>query len=112
MAPFRPESVSRHPRLLQGAGTPRLELVAGGLRAVSHRGDNNVNMVGPGIDGMKHPVAELTMPSDRAFHQTSMLVRKRELILFHPRSRHFDQERIEGLNFGLGLAAPASVITR
>ena len=52
-APFRPESASRRARLLQGAGTPRLELVAGCLRAVSDRGDNDVNMVRPGIDGMK-----------------------------------------------------------
>src|SRR5262249_6266688 len=111
-APFRPESISRRARLLQGAGTPRLELVADGLRAVSHRGDNDVDVVRQGIDGMKRPMAELTMPSDRPFHQPPILVREGEFRLLHPRSGPLDQERIGGLDFGFALAAPASVVAR
>jgi hypothetical protein len=37
-----------------------------------------VNVVRPGIHGMQRPAAELTMPLDRPFHQTPMLVRAPE----------------------------------
>src|SRR5262249_47936850 len=51
-----PESGSCGTGLFQSAGTPALELIPSGLRWVSGRSDDDVNVIRAGVDGVQMPI--------------------------------------------------------